>query len=73
VKASLTQNEAGKVTIIKANGTYSVHSDGSGSMALTSKQGSVTNAFAIDSGGKGLQFINATSGGAVQSGTITHQ
>jgi hypothetical protein len=73
VKAAITENVAGKVTIIKANGTYSVNSDGSGSYTLTARSGSITNAFAIDSGGKGFQFIKAVSGGSVQSGTATHQ
>jgi hypothetical protein len=73
IRASITENVAGKVTRIKANGTYSVNSDGSGSFTLTPKTGSITNAFAIDSGGKGLQFIKAVSGGSVQSGTATHQ
>jgi hypothetical protein len=73
VKASITENVAGNVTIIKATGTYSVHSDGSGSFTLTAKTGSITNVFAIDSGGKGFQFIKAVSGGSVQSGTATHQ
>jgi hypothetical protein len=73
IKASITQNAAGKVTIIKASGTYSVNSDGSGSFTLTAKMGSITIAFAIDSGGKGFQLIKAVSGGAVQSGTATHQ
>ena len=73
VNASITENAAGKITIIKASGTYSVNSDGSGSFTLTVKTGSITNAFAIDSGGKGFQLIKAVSGGAVQSGTATHQ
>ncbi len=73
VKASITENVAGKVTVIKASGTYSVNSDGSGSLTVTPKTGSITNAFAIDSAGKGFQFIKAVSGGSVQSGTATHQ
>jgi hypothetical protein len=73
VKASITENVAGTVTTIKASGTYSVNSDGSGSFTLKSKTGSITIAFAIDSGGKGFQFIKAVSGGSVQSGTATHQ
>lgn len=73
VKASVTQDSAGKVTTIKATGTYSVNSDGSGSLMLTSKQGSITFAFAIDSAGKGLQIIKAVSGDSVQSGTTTQQ
>jgi hypothetical protein len=73
IKASITQNVAGTVTIIKASGTYSVNSDGSGSFTLTPKTGSLTYVFAIDSGGKGFQFIKAVSGGSVQSGTATHQ
>jgi len=73
VKASVTQDSAGKVTIIKASGTYSVNSDGSGSIVLTSKQGSITFAFAIDAAGKGLQLIKAVSGDSVQSGATTQQ
>jgi hypothetical protein len=73
VKASVTQDSAGTVTTIKANGTYSVNSDGGGSIVLTSKQGSTTFAFAIDSAGKGLQLIKAVSGDSVQSGTTTQQ
>jgi hypothetical protein len=73
VKASITENVAGNVTIIKASGTYSVNSDGSGSFTVTPKTGSITYVFAIDSGGKGFQFIKAVSGGSVQSGTATHQ
>jgi hypothetical protein len=74
VTASLTQDFAGKVTTIKASGTYSVNSDGSGSMTLTAKQGSITLAFAINSAGKGSQLISATSGEkSVSSGTTTHQ
>ncbi len=75
VKASLTEDKAGKVTTIKANGTYSVNSDGSGSMKLTAKQGSTTFAFAISSAGKGSQLITTASGGSnpVQSGTTTKQ
>jgi len=73
VKASITENVAGKVTIIKASGTYSVNSDGSGSFTVTPKTGSITYVFAIDSGGKGFQLIKAVSGGSVQSGTATHQ
>ena len=73
VKASITQNAAGNVTIIKASGTYSVNSDGSASFTLTAKTGSITNVFAVDSGGKGFQLIKAVSGGSVQSGTATHQ
>jgi len=73
VKASVTQDSAGTVTTIKANGTYSVNSDGGGSIVLTSKQGSTTFAFAIDAAGKGLQLIKAVSGDSVQSGTATQQ
>jgi hypothetical protein len=73
IKASITENAAGKITIIKASGTYSVNSDGSGSFTLTAKTGSITNVFAIDSAAKGFQLIKAVSGGAVQSGTTTHQ
>jgi len=73
VKATITENAAGKVTIIKASGTYAVKSDGSGSFTVTAKTGSITIAFAIDSAGKGFQLIKAVSGGAVQSGTATHQ
>ena len=73
ITASITENVAGKVTIIKASGTYSVNSDGSGSFTVTAKTGSITNVFAIDSGGKGFQLIKAVSGGSVQSGTATHQ
>ena len=73
VKASVTQDSAGKVTTIKATGTYSVNSDGSGSLMLTSKQGSITFAFAIDAAGKGMQLIKSVSGDSVQSGTTTQQ
>jgi hypothetical protein len=73
VKATITENAAGKVTTIKASGTYAVESDGSGSFTVTAKTGSITIAFAIDSAGKGFQLIKAVSGGAVQSGTATHQ
>ena len=73
VKASVTQDIAGTVTTTKANGKYSVNSDGGGSIVLTSKQGSTTFAFAIDSAGKGLQLIKAVSGDSVQSGTTTQQ
>jgi len=74
VTASLTQDRAGKVTTVKASGTYSVNSDGSGSMTLTAKQGSITLAFAINSAGKGSQLISATSGEkSVLSGTTTQQ
>jgi hypothetical protein len=73
IKASITENAAGKVTIIKASGTYSVNSDGSGSFTLKPKTGSVTYVFAIDSAGKGFQLIEAVSGGPMQSGTATHQ
>lgn len=73
IKASITQNAAGTVTTIKASGTYSVNSDGSGSFTLMSKTGSITIAFAIDTAGKGFQLIKAVSGGSVQSGTATHQ
>jgi hypothetical protein len=73
VKASITENVAGTVTTIKASGTYTVNSDGSGSFTLKPKTGSITYAFAIDSSGKGFQFIEAVSGGSVQSGTATHQ
>jgi len=75
VKAALTQDRAGTVTTIKATGSYSVNSDGSGSMALTGKQGSITFAFAIDAAGKGSQLISTISGGndPVQSGTTAKQ
>jgi hypothetical protein len=73
IKASITENVAGKVTIIKASGSYSVNSDGSGSFTLTAKTGSLIFAFAIDSAGKGFQLIKTVSGGSVQSGTATHQ
>jgi hypothetical protein len=73
IKATITENVAGKVTIIKAGGTYSVNSDGSGSFTLTAKTGSITDTFAIDSAGKGFQLIKTVSGGSVQSGTATHQ
>ncbi|HXR14681.1 MAG TPA: hypothetical protein VN777_00620 [Terriglobales bacterium] len=73
VNASITENVAGNVTIIKASGTYSVNSDGSGSFTLTPKTGSITYVFAIDNAGKGFQLIEAVSGGSVQSGTATHQ
>ncbi len=73
IKASITENVAGNVTIIKASGTYSVNSDGSGSFTLKPKMGSVTYVFAIDNVGKGFQLIEAVSGGSVQSGTATHQ
>lgn len=73
VKAAVTQDNAGTVTTIKATGTYSVNSDGSGSIVLSSNHGSTTFAFAIDSAGKGLQLIKAVSGDSVQSGTTTQQ
>jgi hypothetical protein len=75
VKASITEDKAGKVTTITASGNYSVNSDGSGSMSLTGTQGSFTFAFAINTAGKGSQLIMTTGGGGdtVQSGTITQQ
>jgi hypothetical protein len=76
VKASLTEDNAGKVTTITASGTYSVNSDGSGSLILTATgKKSITVAFAINSANKGFQFLQTKGGGtgAVKTGTATHQ
>ena len=72
VTASATQDDAGNVQTITASGTYSVSPDGSGTMTLTDKQGSIAFAFAINSAGKGSQIIGTTND-EVQSGTTTRQ
>jgi len=76
VKASVTTDDAGTVKTIKATGTYSVNSDGSGSLALQGTSGSASFAFAIDSAGKGAQLLKTSVSGdgtTVDTGTATHQ
>ena len=78
VTASLTSDSAGTVTKVNASGTYSVSSDGGGSLTVTDKQNnSGTISFVINSAGKGSQLmLTACSSGCsneVVAGTATHQ
>ena len=78
VTASITSNAAGEGTANKSSGTYSVNSDGSGTLSLTNKDGQTTTvAFVINTAGKQFQYLLTSCIGAcgnyVQSGTAIHQ
>lgn len=78
VTGSLTNNAAGVVTKDTSSGTYSVNSDGSGTLSLTDKKGNTTTvAFVINTAGKQIQYLVTSCNGAcanyVQSGTAIHQ
>jgi len=80
VKISGTDNTAGKVTTDTSKGTYSVNSDGTGSLDVTDSKGNeVKAALVINSAGKGYQVLvtslpcGSSCGNMVMSGTATHQ
>ncbi len=79
MKVSVTDDTAGTITTVKASGTYSVNSDGTGSYALTDSKDNVTDGvFVINAAGKGYQAMHTTPcgdscGNFVVSGTGTHQ
>jgi len=83
VTSSGTLNTGGTVASYAGSGTYSVNSDGSGTINLVSKSGNLTISFVVNSasatglGAKGLQqMVTAYSGsltGYVNDGTATKQ
>ncbi len=79
MKVSVTDDTAGTITAVKASGTYSVNSDGTGSFAVTDTKGNKTDGvFVINAAGKGYQSMHTTPcssscGNFVVSGTGTHQ
>ena len=78
VNTAGTQVIAGQASSYSASGTYSVNSDGSGSMNMTDKSGGTfTVSLVINTAGKGFQhMITASSGdftGYVSDGTATKQ
>ncbi len=79
MKVSVTDNTAGTITNIKASGTYSVNSDGTGAYTVTDSKGNKTDGvFVINAAGKGYQSMHTTPcgnscGNFVVSGTGTHQ
>jgi hypothetical protein len=82
VKGSSTDDYAGTVSSLTFTGTYTVNSDGSGSMTLTANGTYITtDAFVINTasstglGAKGLQLLNTYTPGTsgVRCGTATKQ
>ncbi len=88
VVALVTFNGAGKVNSVsattedgqskngKSSGTYSVNSDGTGSVSLKDKNNNVSKfTFVLNSSGKGFQFFfaNCNCGNSVVAGTGVHQ
>jgi hypothetical protein len=78
VTATITDNTAGSVITTTSSGTYSVNSDGSGTLSLTNKKGNtITVAIVINSAGRQIQYVATSCGSTctneVQSGTAIHQ
>ena len=77
VGASLTADNAGTVMTASASGTYSVNSDGSGSLTLSNNQGYAESlAFALNAKNKGMQLLITSCSGcteSVQTGSATLQ
>jgi len=79
VSGSFTLNEAGNVQTATFSGTYSVQSNGTGSISLTvENKFNVTLAFVIDASTKNFQFLQTNCGGGscgnwVNSGTAIAQ